>query len=108
VNDLRHTEKHVLCIKVGYDDLVLDLEDLFESLEVGGGYQSRMRTERFFRSHLLVDIREMVESPHGGRESPDERPERKSEEGDVEHILRSRPPLATVICDGHGISVIIN
>jgi len=93
-----HADRHALCVKVCYDDPVLDLKRLFESLEMGGGHQSRMHVERLFRSHLLVDIWEMVESSYRGRESSDERLGLESTED--EHISRSRPPLATVVtCD---------
>ena len=93
-----HAERHALCVKVCYDDLVLDLKRLFESLGMGDEKQSWMHAERLFRSHLLVDIWEMVESSYRGRESSGERLGLESAED--EHISRSRPSFATVvICD---------
>lgn len=46
-------------------------------------YQPRINAELFFCSHLLVDVREVTESPRGGRESPGEPLGWKS---DAEHI----------------------
>ena len=52
VIDSLHVERHVLCIKVRYDDLVLDLKCLFESLEtdIGRGYTRNVYSARTFWS----------------------------------------------------------
>lgn len=52
IDSLHVVERHVLCIKVRYDDLVFDLECLFESLEtdIGRGYTRNVYSARTFRS----------------------------------------------------------